>query len=65
MVEANGTYKVDIKCPCCKKKLMIINLPTINKLKVVQFFSGESGQHNTEIKCHMCKSYVAIDIHKK
>ena len=60
-----STYKVDIRCPCCKKKLMIINLPTIKKLKVAQFCQEESGKHNIEIKCHMCKSYVAIDIHKK
>lgn len=57
-------YQFDVRCPCCKRKLMRINLSTLKKLKVSLFKQEDSEVHNTETRCHICKSYVAIDILK-
>lgn len=55
-------YQFDIRCPCCSRKLMILNLSDFNKPQVSLLERGEFGLHDTEIKCHICKSFVAIDI---
>ena len=55
-------YQFDIKCPCCRKRLMTINLSQYRKPVVSIFSKDDSGIHNTETRCHICKSFVAIDI---
>jgi ssDNA-binding Zn-finger/Zn-ribbon topoisomerase 1 len=55
-------YQFDIRCPCCKRKLMILNLSNFNKPQVSVLEREEFGIHNTEIRCPICKSFVAVDV---
>lgn len=55
-------YQFDIRCPCCNRKLMVLNLSNYEKPKVCVLQKNDLGVHNTETKCHICKSFVAIDI---
>lgn len=41
--EEKYLYKFDIKCPCCKRKLMILNLSNYNKPQVSVLGGGELG----------------------
>lgn len=55
-------YQFDIRCPCCNRKLMVLNLSNYKKPSVCILEKDELGVHNTETRCHICKSFVAIDI---
>ena len=55
-------YQFDIRCPCCKRKLMVLNLSNYQKPKVLVVEKNDFGVHNTETRCYICKSFVAIDI---
>lgn len=55
-------YQFDIRCPCCKRKLMILNLSNYNKPQVSVLGREELGLHNTETRCPVCKSFVAVDV---
>lgn len=55
-------YQFDIKCPCCRKRLMTINLSQYKKPIVSIFSKDDSGIHNTETRCSICKSFVVIDV---
>lgn len=55
-------YQFDIRCPCCNRKLMVLNLSNYEKPKVCVLQKNDLGVHNTETRCHICKSFVAIDI---
>lgn len=46
---------------CCNKKLMILNLSNYNKPHVSILEREELGLHNTETRCPICKSFVAVD----
>ena len=55
-------YQFDIRCPCCNRKLMVLNLSNYKK-PIVHILKKENlGVHNTETRCYICKSFVAIDI---
>ncbi len=41
---------------------MILNLSDLNKPQVSLLERDEFGLHNTEIKCHICKAFVAVDV---
>ena len=58
----NYLYRIDIRCPCCRRKLMILNLPEFNVPKVSVLERNELGVHGTETRCPICKSFVAIDV---
>lgn len=55
-------YNFDVRCPCCNRKLMIVNLVNYNKPKVRLLRKTELGQHSTETRCPICKSFVAVDV---
>lgn len=55
-------YQFNIKCPCCRKRLMTINLSQYRKPVVSIFSKDDSGIHNTETRCPICKSFVAVDV---
>ncbi len=55
-------HQFDIRCPCCKRKLMTINLSKYKKPTVSIFTKDNAGIHNTETRCPVCKSFVAIDV---
>lgn len=55
-------YQFDIRCPCCNRKLMVLNLSNYQKPKVHILEKNDFGVYNTETRCHICKSFVAIDI---
>ncbi len=64
MIRTNGKvlYQFDIRCPCCNRKLMVLNLSNYEKPIVHISSKDELGVHNTETRCYICKSFVAIDI---
>lgn len=64
MLEFQTEYKFhfDIKCPCRQKRLMTINLSQYKKPIVSMFTKEDSGVHNTETRCPICKSFVAVDV---
>lgn len=64
VVDTKGkiTYQFDIRCPCCNRKLMTINLLQYKIPNVSIFSKDESGTHNTETRCPICKSFVAVDV---
>lgn len=41
---------------------MILNLSNYNIPQVSLLQREELGVHNTETRCHICKSFVAVDI---
>ena len=55
-------YSFDIRCPCCNRKLMILNLSNHTKPQVSLLTKRDLGEHNTETRCYICKSFVAVDI---
>lgn len=61
-VKEKSLYQFDIRCPCCKRKLMTINLSQYKKPTVSIFSKDSAGIHNTETRCYVCKSYVGVDI---
>lgn len=61
-VKEKTLYQFDIRCPCCKRKLMIINLSQNRKPIVSLFTKGTARIYKTETRCHICKSYVGVDI---
>lgn len=61
-MKRNKLYKFDIKCPCCKRRLMTVNLSQYEKPIVSIFAKSSAGIHNTETRCHVCKTFVAIDL---
>lgn len=55
-------FQFDIRCPCCNRKLMVLNLSNY-KIPIVHILKKDDlGVHNTETRCHICKSFVAVDI---
>lgn len=58
-------YQFDIRCPRCKRKLMILNLSNYCEPCVRLLQKSELGKYNTETRCPMCKSFVAVDIKSK
>lgn len=62
--EENNLFKFEIRCPCCKRKLMILNLSNYSEPRVIILRKSELGSHNTETRCHICKSFVAVDLKK-
>ena len=61
-VKDKNLFQFDIRCPSCNRKLMTINLLQY-KMPIVSIFSkDESGTHNTETRCPICKSFVAVDV---
>lgn len=61
-VRKKPLFQFDIRCPCRNRKLMILNLSDFNKPQVSLLERDEFGLHNTEIKCHICKAFVAVDV---
>lgn len=61
-VKEKTLFKFDIRCPSCNRKLMILNLSDFNKPQVRILERGELGLHNTETRCPICKSFVAVDV---
>lgn len=57
-----SSYQYDVRCPNCRRKLMVFNISKDCEVKVNLFNISESGTHTTETRCHICKSFVAIDI---
>lgn len=55
-------YSFDIRCPCCSRKLMILNLSQYIKPQVSLLTKNDLGEHNTETRCYICKSFVAVDM---
>lgn len=55
-------FQFDIRCPCCKRKLMILNLSNYIVPDVRLLKKDELGEHNTETRCPICKSFVAVDV---
>ncbi len=55
-------YQFDVRCPCCKRKLMTLNLSQYKKPIVSMFTKEDRGIHNTETRCPICKSFVAVDV---
>lgn len=55
-------YQFDVRCPCCKRKLMTLNLLKHRKPTVSIFTKDAAGIHKTETRCYICKSYVGVDI---
>lgn len=41
---------------------MVLNLSNYQKPKVIVLGKNDFGVHNTETRCHICKSFVAIGI---
>lgn len=60
-VKEKTLFKFDIRCPSCNRKLMILNLSNFNRPQVRVLERGELGIHNTETRCPICKSFVAVD----
>lgn len=63
-IKGENLYQFEIKCPCCKRKLMIVNLSQHEKPTVSIFTKSNAGVHNTETRCHVCKTFVAVDLKK-
>ena len=61
-VKEKTLFKFDIRCPSCNRKLMILNLSNFNRPQVRELERGELGIHNTETRCPICKSFVAVDM---
>lgn len=61
-VKEKTLFKFDIRCPSCNRKLMILNLSNFNRPQVSVLERGELGIHNTETRCPICKSFVAVDM---
>lgn len=61
-VKEKNLFRFDIKCPCCNRKLMILNLSDFNKPQVSILERGKLGFHYTETRCPICKSFVAVDV---
>lgn len=61
-VKEKALFKFDIRCPSCNRKLMILNLSNFNRPQVRVLERGELGIHNTETRCPICKSFVAVDM---
>lgn len=61
-VKTGFKFHFDIRCPCCQKRLMTINLSQYKKPLVSMFTKKDSGVHNTETRCPICKSFVAVDV---
>lgn len=61
-VKEKNLFKFDIRCPCCNRKLMILNLSNFNIPQVRVLEQEELGLHNTETRCPVCKSFVAVDV---
>jgi transposase-like protein len=61
-VKEKTLFKFDIRCPSCNRKLMILNLSNFNRPQVRVLERGELGIHNTETRCPICKSFVAVDM---
>lgn len=55
-------YSCDVRCPCCNRKLMILNFSQLIEPCVSVLSKNDLGEHNTETRCHICKSFVAVDI---
>lgn len=55
-------FHFDIRCPCCQKRLMTINLSQYKKPIVSMLTKENRGVHNTETRCPICKSFVAVDV---
>ena len=64
VVEVNEKtlFKFDIRCPSCNRKLMILNLSDFNIPQVSVLEQEELGIHNTETRCPISKSFVAVDV---
>ena len=60
--KAKILYQFDVRCPCCNRKLMVLNLSNYKRPSVHVLKKDDLGLHNTETRCHICKSFVAIDI---
>mgnify|MGYP004541320437 CR=1 FL=1 len=54
-------YQFDVRCPRCNRKLMVLNLSNYEKPNVCILKKNDLGVHSTETRCHVCKSFVAID----
>lgn len=61
-VKEKTLFKFDIRCPSCNRKLMILNLSNFNRPQVRVLERGKLGIHNTETRCPICKSFVAVDM---
>lgn len=61
-VKEKTLFKFDIRCPSCNRKLMILNLSNFNRPQVRVLERGELGIHNTETRCPIYKSFVAVDM---
>lgn len=61
-VKEKCLYKFDVRCPCCNRKLMIFNLSEQAKPQVSLLNKNALGEHSTETRCYICKSFVAVDI---
>lgn len=61
-VKEKTLFKFDIRCPSCNRKLMILNLSNFNRPQVSVLERGGLGLHNTETRCPICKSFVAVDM---
>lgn len=57
-----SSYQYEVRCPNCNRKLMVFNISKDCEVNVNLFNVSESGTHTTETRCHICKSFVAIDI---
>ena len=58
-------YQFNVYCPSCNRKLMVLNLSNYQKPVVHLLEKKELGVHNAETRCHICKSFVAIDLTSK
>lgn len=55
-------HSFDIRCPNCNRKLMVLNLSNHIVPNVISLGKRDLGTHNTETRCYICKSFVAVDI---
>ncbi len=62
MIKSSNILSFDIRCPCCNRKLMVLNISKYSNVKVMLFSKKTSGMHIAETRCYICKSYVAVDI---
>lgn len=60
--KSNLLYKFDIRCPYCRRKLMVINSSQYNEPQVKLLKKSELGVYITETRCHICKLFVAVDM---
>lgn len=55
-------YSFDVRCPCCNRKLMILNFSQNVEPCESVLSKSDLGEHSTETRCYICKSFVAVDI---